>query len=171
MEYMGDSVEDGVSSLSESLRFTIVYDMDENTYVTNAQLGEYFTVKHLNQIAVENTKRLLPGEIILGSALDILPGMKLPFDILTNESTYYGAITMLLTGCIDKYAEEYQSDVIIIPSSVHEVLLIPERKFEMSQDELREMIRSANEEVVDPRDQLSDHPYYYSRSLKGIVNP
>ena len=48
----------------------------------------------------------------------------------------------------------------IIPSSVHEVLLVPKREIP-DREEVNEMIRTINDKELQPEDILSDHVYEY----------
>ncbi|MDE5863232.1 MAG: hypothetical protein K2H34_02675, partial [Lachnospiraceae bacterium] len=52
--------------------------------------------------------------------------------------------------------------VYILPSSIHEVLLVPEN-VETDAVTLEEMVSDANHSAVGLIDLLSDHVYYYDR--------
>ena len=62
---------------------------------------------------------------------------------------------------LEKFAEWGDCDLYILPSSIHEVLLLADN--EIPVDELRRMVRSVNRGVVDEMDRLSDEVYYYQR--------
>ena len=81
--------------------------------------------------------------------------------VLTNKYQNRGAVGMLRTDLLEKFAEQGGCDLYILPSSIHEVLLLKDDK--MPVDELREMVRSVNRGVVDEMDRLSDEVYYYRR--------
>lgn len=81
--------------------------------------------------------------------------------VLTNKYQNRGAVGMLRTDLLEKFAEQGGCDLYILPSSIHEVLLLKDD--EMPVDELRRMVRSVNRGVVDEMDRLSDEVYYYRR--------
>ncbi len=61
-------------------------------------------------------------------------------------------------------------DLVILPSSIHEVLLAPYKKA-LSLDELNEMIFCINRSEVPVEDRLSDHIYFYSREQNCLYLP
>lgn len=81
--------------------------------------------------------------------------------VLTNKYQNRGAIGMLRTDLLEKFADWSGGDLYILPSSIHEVLLL--RDDEIAVDELRRMVRSVNRGVVDEMDRLSDEVYHYQR--------
>lgn len=78
-----------------------------------------------------------------------------------NKYQNRGAVGMLRTDLLEKFAEQGGCDLYILPSSIHEALLLKDDK--MPVNELREMVRSVNRGVVDEMDRLSDEVYYYRR--------
>ena len=78
------------------------------------------------------------------------------FYVLSNEDRVKGA-------GLRKLAEQHHSDLIILPSSIHEVLLVCD-KGEMNYQELNEMVKCINKENVPMEDVLSDRIYRYSRA-------
>lgn len=82
---------------------------------------------------------------------------------LTNEPVRGGAVLMTCKNLMDKIADFFGEDFYIIPSSTHEVLLLPESK-SPSKEWLDQMIQEVNQAHVMPEDFLSDHAYYYSKS-------
>ena len=58
-------------------------------------------------------------------------------------------------------------DLFILPSSIHEVILVPARTG-ICKRELDQMVKEVNQEAVDPEEILSDHAYYYHRKEDQI---
>lgn len=81
--------------------------------------------------------------------------------VLTNKYQNCGAVGMLRTDMLEKFAERGGCDLYILPSSIHEVLLLKDD--EIPVEELRRMVRSVNRGVVDEMDRLSDEVYHYQR--------
>ena len=64
-----------------------------------------------------------------------------------NKYQNRGAVGMLGTDLLEKFAEQGGCDLYILPSSIHEVLLLKDD--EMPVDELRKVVRSVNRGMVD----------------------
>lgn len=88
--------------------------------------------------------------------------------VLTNEDMTYGAVMILRNDVIGTYADKVKKNLYILPSSVHEtMLLIDDGTYDAK--ELQAMVTGINESHVDPKERLSNGPYYYDRKLKKIV--
>lgn len=74
---------------------------------------------------------------------------------------------MTCKNLMDKIADFLGEDFYILPSSTHEVLLLPESKAP-SKEELDQIVQEVNREALEPEDYLSDHAYYYSRSGQDL---
>lgn len=88
--------------------------------------------------------------------------------VLTNPVMYYGASGILRTDLLEKLAQLKETDLYILPSSVHEVILLPALDC-WDVDELRQMVKSVNAGWVDKMDWLSDEVYYYRRGSGEVV--
>ena len=91
-----------------------------------------------------------------------------PMYILSNNTTGYGAVNMLMPGVLSDIAEELDDDLYIIPSSVHEVILVP-LNGRLRREEIDDMVKDINKSVVDSRDILADHVYVYNRQEDKIT--
>lgn len=87
--------------------------------------------------------------------------------VLTNQRRLYGAAGILLGDMLKAYAEKMRTNFFLIPSSIHEFLLVPDDG-KTAQDLLNLMVREVNETEVREEDRLSDHVYYYDRETKRI---
>jgi hypothetical protein len=81
--------------------------------------------------------------------------------VLTNNIRMNGAACITYPEVLKNFAREQESDLYIIPSSVHEVILIPVQHWEKSK--LDEMVVEVNENELDPVEILSDHVYIFKR--------
>ncbi len=86
-----------------------------------------------------------------------------PLYVLSNHAGIYGACCMLYRNILKNFADDLEKDLIIIPSSIHEVLLTPDNG-EISYDYLNSMVANINCSEVPAEDQLSDHIYLYTRA-------
>lgn len=125
------------------------------------------------QVAQENTPKFFPWEC--GSMEDVLSEMMneetadaVPMKILSNDTRVFGASCMLYRGVLEELAAKQGSNFYIIPSSVHEVILLPDSG-EEDTDYLRHMIAEVNESQVEPEEVLSNQLYYYDRFSNRVT--
>ena len=100
------------------------------------------------------------------NALD-LTDSPIPLSILTNTSGIFGASAMLYPGVLKEFSKKIGHDLIILPSSVHEVLLLPYDST-YSFQEMADMVTDVNEKCVPVEEQLSNQVYYYSSAQDSI---
>lgn len=86
----------------------------------------------------------------------------LPLYVLSVLHGINGAVSMTYEGVLPAFAKEQKADIIILPSSTHEVLLIPEHE-NLEYADLRDMVRCINCSQVPEEERLSDEIYCYRR--------
>ncbi len=91
-----------------------------------------------------------------------------PMYILTNKLKLYGACCILYKNLLEEFANKVGSDIYIIPSSVHEVLLVPESDA-YNGEYLTELVQEVNTTQLSPDEVLSDHVYRYCRAEDAIT--
>ena len=82
--------------------------------------------------------------------------------VLSNIYGINGASAILYKGVLSKFADRLMKDLYIIPSSVHEVIVIPKRK-EWGVGMLKEMVYDVNINQVPIEDVLANSVYEFSR--------
>lgn len=82
--------------------------------------------------------------------------------VITNTDRVYGAAVILYNKMLKQAADRADSDLFILPSSLHEVLAIPVIE-EYDVAELKAMVVDVNRNVLQPEDVLSDNVYIYRR--------
>ncbi len=85
-----------------------------------------------------------------------------PMYVLTNQCRFYGAACVLYHDLLADLAANLNTDLYLIPSSVHEMLIIPATS-DMTREDFNRMIQEVNATQLEPEEILSDHVYYYSR--------
>lgn len=93
---------------------------------------------------------------------------RIPLYILSNQREIHGASAILYPGVLKKYADMLGRDLIILPSSIHEVLLVPSDEG-IHVCALRKMVQQINASEVLPEERLSDQVYLYQRGADRIV--
>ncbi len=86
----------------------------------------------------------------------------IPLYVLSCEAEGYGASVMLYPGLLAKIAEELKGDLYVIPSSVHELIVLEADNLEKP-ERLLPIIADVNRTVVLPGDYLSNSLYVYRR--------
>ena len=87
--------------------------------------------------------------------------------VLTNQSKYYGASGILDHSTLHRISEQI-GDFIVLPSSIHEVIIIPKNEDMGDYSRLAAMVKEVNAAVVLPEERLSDHVYVYSRDNEKL---
>lgn len=85
--------------------------------------------------------------------------------VLTNESRLNGAGILAQNNVLEKVGNLLQSDFYILPSSIHEVLVVPDDGT-FALKELESIVKEVNATQVAPEDLLSDKVQYYDRETK-----
>lgn len=151
--------------------------------VSNSMLNHIgITKEALFEIAKENTPNLY--KVSGRNILDILGDLKscneshvglddfsvseLPMYVLTNEQKCFGAVTILYDGVLSTLANQIDSDIVILPSSLHETILIP-YDAETDFTYVKEMVSEINGSEVAEDEVLSDNIYLYCRNT-GLIS-
>ena len=90
--------------------------------------------------------------------------------ILTNRYRTNGATALLYEKLLAQIAESFEKDLLILPSSIHEVLIIPVDHISKSTlDHYATFIREVNDTQLADDEILSDHAYYFHRATQMIT--
>lgn len=149
--------EDGVASCSVTNAMLVKYDLDINT---------------LWEKATENTEKMFPPVVQdLGNMLSMMGGPEMPnagIYVLSNKQSVNGAAAMYYNNNkIEQLADELECNFYIIPSSIHEVLLVPDNSG-MNAKYLQEIVLEANSMIVEPKDRLSGSVYKFDNETRTI---
>ena len=153
--------------------------------VTNQMLHMFgITKEQLHQDALENSPRLFPAKVeSLNEMMDKMvrddmraagvseedidqmledmnQGMDTPLTVVTNNQQLNGAAVLFYPGQMDQIGESVKGDFFILPSSIHEMLVLPDDG-DMSYQELKEMVVDVNNTQVSPDEKLADEVYHY----------
>lgn len=87
--------------------------------------------------------------------------------VLTNSNRVNGAVYMCDEEVMSLIAEKLGSDLIVIPSSIHETIILKETE-DMSVSELNAMVEAVNAEAVDPQERLGSFVYRFDRETQRL---
>ena len=115
--------------------------------------------EEIRRLAEKNTPRIYPVQI-----RQIVRFMY----VATNEQCSLGAAVMRYPDFREKVRGMIRGDFYILPSSIHEVILVPE-SFGLEPERMQEMVKEINQTGVAPEEVLSDSVYYFDGEEIRIV--
>ncbi len=156
--FLARNDEDGIASLLLTWKYLEAFGIkDEDLY----------------ELAKENTRRLFPPllktmyEIVMDKTGECYEA-GIPMYVLSNTRFLNGATSIIFNEYLKQFADKMESDIYVLPSSIHEVILVP-ANIENSKEELKEIVKEANKASVYDIDYLSDSIYIYNRET-GILS-
>lgn len=93
-----------------------------------------------------------------------------PMYVLSNVNGVQGAATLFYPGVQEQISNVISDNYFVLPSSVHELLVIPEKTGNKA-SELEQMVREVNSTQVAPDEILSDRVLHYDRESKQLTQP
>lgn len=132
-------------------------------------------VRKLYASAHRNTCRFFPAKMEpMASLLQDFPPKQEPSDneslplfVVSNSTRMHGASVILYNGLLKASANMFNDDLIFLPSSIHEMLLLPASTCDCPEC-LKEMVFYVNRTELDADDVLSDNVYYYDRNTDNL---
>lgn len=162
--------------------------------ITNEMMNSWkVNLGQLIAAAYENTKKLLPLEVITMSEIlkqmmehagGLSPEMEAELAtpdhlmyVVSNTSRQFGAYFLTDREALIEVASEIKEDrFFILPSSIHEMIVIPESQVEDT-DGLMAMVKEVNATQVAPDEVLTDNVYSFDakteelRTIDGTIIP
>ena len=143
------------------------------TVKNNLQQTWKVDTEELIDTALENIK----GDVVVANMneyvdMSLFGDTENLFDIyvLTNRLKLHGAVAMLQKDRLKQFSGELEKETLtILPSSIHECLIINAEDEPKNTEELREMVKEVNETVVSDQDILSNTVYIYNRTTDKIT--
>lgn len=163
-------------------RFVVSADKGEvgSVLVTNKMLDQYgITPEQLHADALKNAPEVRPMEIkgmgeVLAEQMGIenaeMLGFAIPPEqdqmlVASVKGNVHGAGVLAYEDFMDKASDRVGGSFFILPSSIHEILIIPDNgQFDLKS--LENMVREVNATTVDPVDKLTDNVYHYDAQDK-----
>jgi hypothetical protein len=89
-----------------------------------------------------------------------------PIYILTNNIGVEGAVSVLYTDILENLKTKLQDNLYVIPSSINEVLIVPQKFVDV--DSVKDMVKNINRNMVAEGERLSDNVYLYEGRITVI---
>lgn len=178
-----------IDLLDLSILFYVLLDIKEEGTATMLIRKEHLKLWEIQEnelfpLACANGIRLLPAQ--LHAMKDLMEELMnpegekpenllertgpIPQDVmyvLSNPLKNYGAAAFFYGGIMEEIAQLLQGDYYILPSSVHEMILVPGGAG-FDAGELTEMVQDVNASQVELEEQLSNHVYFYDWKKKQL---
>lgn len=160
-------------------------DFDDNSatiLINNEHVSLWKTdTDELYKLAMANTPKIrginfMHMNDIVNQILDFNPfayeTYNCPMYVLSNKIASFGASVLLYSGLLKEIADKLHSNLIILPSSVHEIILIAVKDCDDYSDILSHyanMVKDVNESHVADDCILSDNAYIFMRNTEQII--
>ena len=162
-----------------ALTFRSLVSFDEtavtSALVNNDQMEEWGVSRSdLLLDAQKNSRKLFPPVIypmyqLLEGADQEEPEEEPCMYVATNRQMLFGAVALLYQDVLEEFGEKTGGNFYVMPSSVHEVILVPDRDG-FDPQMLCSMVREVNETVVSEDEVLSDSVYYYDCDMHKLIH-
>lgn len=140
------------------------WGIDEETLYTWAVVNTKklfgYIVRPMTEVLTEKTE-MIDDEIVK----DFFDELDSKMFVVTNNTGMNGASTILIPEVLGELAEKVQEDLIVIPSSIHEVIAFPACE-NYRIDELNALIVDVNETQLKKEEVLSNHAYRYEKGTE-----
>lgn len=157
-----------------SMVYRVVFDSNERGEVTTLMTNDLLNtlgidLDTLHADVLESAPQHFPASLrsmrevlsdMSGLPLEMIPESPNGMYVATCNDSMRGAGCIFYPEFLKDAAARLQSDFFILPSSIHEVLLLVDDKIQ-SVKELESMVRDINRDEVAPKDRLSDTVYHY----------
>lgn len=129
-------------------------DLLEKWNKTPEDLMEYTMNDKFNVIPMGTILKDMLGDVPIEN--DGAPQMF----VITNDERVYGASALMSNNTLKELAGLMQSDLYLLPSSVHEIIAIPSKGI-MDVEQLKAMVREVNDTELSANELLSYNVYKY----------
>lgn len=99
---------------------------------------------------------------------EALEGMETPMYVVTTADSFNGSALLFCPKIMDQVAEKYPGGFYVLPSSLHEFMIIPKYDGAPDLECLNDMVREINAAEVAPEDRLSDHVHEYDAKAQKL---
>ena len=136
----------------------------------NSAIPKFVSMEEmLRQMMMPQVLENFDGDMDMANdAIDMMmPSTDSLMYVLSNDTNMFGASMLLSNGAMDQVTQILGENLIILPSSVHECIILKESS-DMTLADLESMVRDVNETQVSPEERLSDHVFKYDGETKQL---
>ena len=107
-------------------------------------------------------------EEMFSEQFDEMEEPDVPMYVLSNDHLSNGAAVIFYPEMKEYIAEQLQGDFFVLPSSVHETLIVPDNG-NMDYQELKSMVNEVNRTEVSELDVLAGEVYFFDREAREFM--
>ncbi len=159
--------------LDMAIVYYLILQDDKNMTATVPVRNDMITIWGIDEVELyrqsfDNMQKRMPVEIldmkefitsIVGENIELKEVEFGEMYIMTNGKRCYGSVWL----CdLENWKDEVSGDMYILPSSVHELVLLPANK-QRGVAQLKDMVKEVNLTLSSEQEILSDNVYYYSK--------
>lgn len=164
--------------LDLAMIFYVAFDHESFMMINHGFCREWNVSKEeVMKVAKENTPRLFPMQMMIPE--DVIRKVfgieetetvfsSIPIYFVTNQYSLYGASVILYPEVLPEMAEKLNSDLYLLPSSIHEFCIITADE-DNNPESLIAMVREINRSTVDKEDYLGDNIYLYKKDARETM--
>lgn len=155
-----DGFSDGVGMWNITNEILKGYSIDEEVLYQNAMNNTINKQPYFIMTMMDLLGEIMPEEEYAQFVdEDMVVERRTPMYVMSNDDKIFGAITVLYPGVLNNFYEKH-GDFYVLPSSVHEVILIPVSEG-IEEKELQNMVEEVNRIALKQEEFLSDNVYLY----------
>lgn len=153
-----------------SIKLYLLFYVPYKTRIYQIQQEWNVPVQELFDTALENSQkkesvRFQSLTAVTASILGMESPEEEPFNkgeiyVLSNQSRDHGAAVLLYPGALEEIHRKMEGDFYILPSSVHEVLILS-KEMGFAPPELKKMVMEVNRDQVIPEERLGNDVYEF----------
>lgn len=152
--------------------YEIMLETDHFILIKNEMFDYHgMTEDELYHLAVKNVreqKQVVTLDQILKEMVGVEEDLEqIPMLIAKTKYVTHGASVMLCEDVLSEAADMLKSDLYILPSSIHEIIVLPV-DFRDDVTGLKDIVNTVNQTQVLPEEFLSDSVYFFDRKLKKL---
>lgn len=144
------------------------WNIDSDTLIADAMANSRIIDKPVFNNMIDIMKSRLE---LIGDEYDdiesLLSDSSYPMYVLADKNILLGARYITDTTLLYQIADKLSDDLYILPSSIHELIIIPASMAPGAAD-LSRIVKDVNAGVVTPEEYLSDNAYVYSREYDEV---
>lgn len=149
------------STPPQCMSYIVNYNQAFHLGLTEEQLYWYAMINTRNMADICSLSEIMAE---MGIEFKVTDGPQLFF--VGNRMRMHGASTILIEDKLYELANKLNSDLYLIPSSIHEMLALP--VYDYSPEYVAELIMEVNTAQVVPEERLSNSVYLYSLEKRQV---
>lgn len=124
--------------------------------------------------ATEKTQNTIEYKSLFSMMMEMMPFLEDEdfkddglMTVITNKSRFNGAVAIYFKNVLKEIADKYKSDLLIFPSSIHEIIVVPANNMDL--EDAKKMVREINYTTLSEEERLSDNAYIFHRDTMEIT--